>query len=104
MFSHLAIGASAVTILWLLVGCCRRRYLHLVWWQWALIGLGVAYGAFICEILVALIDEGSPRAAAVVGSVLALVGLIAGLVVWRAAFKGRLRGDSPKVTGSAHAD
>ena len=93
MLAHLVIGALAATAMWLLMGFSRRRRLHVAWWQWTLTAIGVAWAAFAAEIIVALVDEGSARAAAIVGGLAVGSAALWGLLVWRLVFRRRPSND-----------
>lgn len=75
--ADLLLGALAVAVRFFLSRYAGRRQLSVVRWQWALPVLNLACAVFAIEMILAFLEEGSPKAAIVVGSILGF-----GAVVW----------------------
>jgi len=81
--AELFIGGAAAAGFLLLVRYARDRGIPVAWWQWLLTVAAIAYGVLVVEIIVEFLREGTPKGAAVMGTVMGFVA-----VVW-AALLGR---------------
>lgn len=75
--ADLLLGAIAAATLFLLLQYAERRQLSVVWWQWALTVLNLVYAVFVIKVILSFLDEGMPKGAIVMGSILGF-----GAVVW----------------------
>jgi hypothetical protein len=83
MMASLLIGSVATAGFLFLLSYVRDKRLKLVWWGWPVVILGFLYGVFVLEVIAAFVEEGSPRAAVVMGSVLGFVAVVWGVLVAR---------------------
>ena len=60
--------------------------LTVTWWQWGLTFLGLLYGVFVLEVVVSFLREGTPKGAAVMGTLLGFVGVVWAVVLGRTVF------------------
>lgn len=86
--AELLIGAIAASSLWLLVRFTRTRSLRLAWWQWLLTVLGILYALFVVEVVVEFFREGTPKGAAVMGTMLGFVAVVWAVLLGRFVFAG----------------
>jgi hypothetical protein len=87
--AELIIGACAATGLVLLIRLARTRTLSVTWWQWGLTFLGLLYAVFVLEVVVSFLREGTPKGAAVMGTILGFVAVVWAVVLGRTVFSGR---------------
>lgn len=84
--AELIIGAGAAICLILLLRLARVRGLAVRWWQWVLTFLGLLYGVFVLEVVVSFLREGTPKGAAVMGTLLGFVAVVWAVVLGRTVF------------------
>ncbi len=87
--AELLIGAAAATGLWLLVRFARSHSLHVKWWQWLLTVLGILYTIFVAEVIIEFLREGTPKGAAVMGTMLGFFAVVWGVLLGRFVFGGK---------------
>ena len=75
--ADLLLGALAAATLFSLLQYAQRRRLSVVWWQWALTALNLVYTVFVIKVILSFLEEGMPKGAIVMGSILGF-----GAVVW----------------------
>jgi hypothetical protein len=85
--AELMIGALAASGFLLLVRFARVRGLSVSGWQWALSFLGFLYAVFVLEVVVSFLREGSPKGAAVMGTLLGFVAVLWAVLLGRFVFK-----------------
>jgi hypothetical protein len=95
--AELIIGGAAVAGFILLVQSARTRAVTVTWWQWGLTLLGFLYGVFVLEVVVSFLEEGTPKGAAVMGTLLGFVAAVWAVLLGRFVFRTR------QVDGSADA-
>lgn len=81
--ANFLIGAAATAAVLILVDYLRKQDVALTWWEWVLTVLGVAYAAFVLEVIVEFLQEGTPQGALVMGVILGLVAVIWGVLAAR---------------------
>jgi len=81
--ANFLIGAAATAAVLILVDYLRKQDAALTWWEWVLTVLGVAYAAFVLEVIVEFLREGTPQGALVMGLILGLVAVIWGVLAAR---------------------
>ena len=84
--AELMIGACAATGFVLLIRFARLRELTVQWWQWLLTFLGFLYAVFVLEVVVAFMREGTPKGAAVMGTLLGFFAVVWAVLLGRTAF------------------
>jgi hypothetical protein len=87
--AELIIGVGAATGFVLLMRFVRARALTLTWWQWGLTLLGFLYGVFVLEVVVSFLREGTPKGAAVMGTVLGFFAVVWAVILGRTVFSRR---------------
>ena len=87
--AELIIGGAAVAGFLLLVQSARTRALTVTWWQWGLTLVGFLYGVFVLEVVVSFLEEGTPKGAAVMGTILGFVAVVWGVLLGRFVFRSR---------------
>jgi len=87
--AELIIGGVAAAGFILLVQSARARALTVTWWQWGLTLLGFLYGVFVLEVVVSFLAEGTPKGAAVMGTILGFVAVVWGVLLSRFVFRSR---------------
>ncbi len=85
--AELIIGGIATGGFMLLVRSVRSRALAVTWWQWGLTVLGFFYGVFVLEVVVSFLEEGTPKGAAVMGTILGFVAVVWGILLGRFVFR-----------------
>jgi hypothetical protein len=104
--AELVIGAGAATGFLLLLRFSQARALSVAWWQWALTFLGFLYMIFVLEVVVGFLREGTPKGAAVMGTLLGFVGVVWAVILGRTVFFRKNRAESDRVgirEGESHA-
>ncbi len=81
--ANLLIGSIATAGFLFLLSYVRNKQLKIAWWGWLAIILGFLYGVFVLEVVAAFVEEGSARAAIVMGSVLGFVAVVWGVLLGR---------------------
>ena len=81
--ANLVIGSIATAGFLFLLSYVRNNRLKLAWWGWLAIIMGFIYGVFVLEVIASFVDEGSVRAAVVMGSVLGFVAVVWGVLLGR---------------------
>ena len=104
--AELFIGAGAATGLFLLHRYVKAHALVVTWWQWGLTFLWLLYGVFVLEVVVSFFREGTPKGAAVIGTLLGFVGVVWALVLGRTVFSRpspTSEGNGSETGGGAYA-
>jgi len=104
--AELFIGAGAATGFVFLMRLTRSRSLTVTWWQWGLTFLGFLYGVFVLEVVVSFLREGTPKGAAVMGTLLGFFGVVWAVILGRTVFSRPPGGDADQVhvgEGGRHA-
>jgi hypothetical protein len=84
--AELFIGAGAATGLIFLFRHARNRGLRPTWWQWGLTFLGFLYAVFVLEVVVSFLREGTPKGAAVMGTLLGFFAVVWAVILGRTVF------------------
>lgn len=84
--AELFVGAGAGAGLILLFRYARIRGLRPAWWQWGLTFLCFLYTVFVLEVVVSFLREGTPKGAAVMGTVLGFVAVVWAVILGRTVF------------------
>ena len=84
---HLAIGIICIALLFLLIRYTERKQIKVSKWQWLLSLLELAYIIFVLELIAGFIEEGSGRAALVMGSLFGLIAIIGIVLLGRFVFR-----------------
>ena len=103
--AELFIGAGAAAGFLLLLRMVRTRGITVTWWQWTLTFLGLLYGVFVLEVVVSFVREGTPKGAAVMGTLLGFFGVVWAVVLGRTVFSrspGSEEKSVPGVEGVGH--
>lgn len=87
--AEMVIGGIATAGFILLVHSARARALTVTWWQWGLTLLGFLYGVFVLEVVVSFLAEGTPKGAAVMGTILGFIAITWGVLLGRFVFRSR---------------
>ena len=85
--AELMIGGIAAAGFILLVQSARARALTVTWWQWGLTVLGFLYGVFVVEVVVSFLEEGTPKGAVVMGTILGFIAIVWGVLLGRFVFR-----------------
>lgn len=104
--AELIIGAGAATLFVLLMRLVRVRALTVTWWQWGLALLGLLYGVLVLEVVVSFLREGTPKGAAVMGTLLGFFAVVWAVILGRTVFSRRpnvSEGQTPTGEGGSHA-
>jgi hypothetical protein len=104
--AELIIGAGAATGFVLLTRFARARALTVTWWQWGLTLLGLLYGVLVLEVVVSFLREGTPKGAAVMGTLLGFFAVVWAVILGRTVFSRRPNlgeGQTPAGEGGSHA-
>ena len=70
----------------MLLSYVRRQGLKISPLGWAVTVLGFVYGIFVLEVITGFVEEGSPQAAVVMGSILGFVAVVWGVLLGRLVF------------------
>ena len=84
--AELLIGAGAAAGFLILIRFARFRELRIKWWQWLLTFFGLLYAVFVLEVVVSLLREGTPKGAAVMGTLLGFVAVVWAVLLGRMMF------------------
>ncbi len=84
--TNLAIGAIAAAGFSMLLSYARRQGLKISPLGWAVTVLGFVYGIFVLEVITGFVEEGSPQAAVVMGSILGFMAVIWAVLLGRLVF------------------
>ena len=106
VMAELIIGASGAVAFALLLRLVRTRGLKVTWWQWGLTFLGLLYTVFVVEVVVSFLQEGTPKGAAVMGTLMGFVAVVWAVLLGRFVFRraGGLPGPgSAEIKGGSHA-
>ena len=90
--AELLIGACAAAGFLLLVHFARSRALTVRWWQWGLTLLAFVYAVFVLEVVVSFLREGTPKGAAVMGTILGFFAMVWGSLLGRFVFRRKEAG------------
>jgi hypothetical protein len=85
--ADLLLGAMAAATLFLLLQYSQRRRLGVVWWQWALTVLNLAYAVFVVKVTLSFLEEGMPKGAIVMGSILGFAAVVWAVLLLRFVFR-----------------
>ena len=88
---ELVLGAVAAVAFLLLVQYAKTNALPVRWWQWLLTVLGLLYTVFVAEVVVAFLREGTPKGAAVMGTILGFVAIVWAVLLARFAFSKEVK-------------
>ena len=88
---ELVMGAVAAVAFLLLVQYTKSNALSVRWWQWGLTVLGFLYTVFVAQVVVAFLREGTPKGAAVTGTILGFVVVLWAVLLARFAFAKGVR-------------
>jgi len=80
---HILFGVVCTTILFYLIHFSSKRETPLKIWHWVLIVIELAYILFVLELIAGFIEEGSAKAAVVMGSIFGLLAIIGAVLIWR---------------------
>lgn len=83
---HIIIGGLVTAGFLLLVDYSRKRALCVAWWQWILTISMFLYTTFVLEVIVSFLDEGSARAALVMGVIFGFFAVVWGVLLARFVF------------------
>lgn len=81
--ANFLIGAAAAAAVLILVDYLRKQEAVLAWWEWLLTVLGVIYAAFVLEVIVEFLQEGTTQGALVMGVILGLAAVVWGVLAAR---------------------
>ena len=104
--AELIIGAGAATAFLVLLRLVRTRGLSVTWWQWGLTVSGLLYTVLVLEVVVSFMREGTPKGAAVMGTLMGFVAVVWAVLLGRFVFRraGGLPGPgSAEIKGGSHA-
>lgn len=87
--AELIIGGSAVAVLVWLNRFARKNGLRPAWWQWVLTYLGLLYVVLVLEVIVSFLREGTPKGAAVMGTIMGFVAVVWAVILARTVFNRR---------------
>jgi len=87
--AELIIGGVAATGFILLTRFSQTRALKVAWWQWGLTLLGFLYCVLVLEVVVSFLREGTPKGAAVMGTLMGFVAVVWGVLLGRLVFRKR---------------
>jgi len=103
--AELFIGSGAAIGFVLLLRLARVRAIVVSWWQWGLTFLGILYIVFVLEVVVSFLREGTPKGAAVMGTLMGFVAVVWAVVLGRAVFFRPLHGVEDRAsTGEGGSD
>ena len=91
--AELFVGAAVAVGLYVIIQYANNRRLGVRWWQWLLTILGFLYLAFVLEVIVSFLREGSPKAATVNGAILGFVAVVWAVLLGRLVFTKRAVGE-----------
>ncbi len=80
---HILFGIICATILFLLIHFSSRMKTPIKSWQWVIIVLELFYILFVLELIAGFLEEGSAKAAVVMGSIFGLLAIIGAVLIWR---------------------
>jgi hypothetical protein len=83
---ELVLGAVAAATFLVLVQYAKSNALRVRWWQWVLTGLGFLYAVFVVEVVLEFLREGTPKGAAVMGTILGFIAVVWAVLLARFAF------------------
>jgi hypothetical protein len=85
---ELLVGAAAASGFILLTRYARDREIPVTRWQWGLTVLGFLFWVFVFEVILSFLREGSPKGAAVMGTILGFIGVVWAVLLFRLVFAG----------------
>jgi len=88
---HLIIGAVTMAGLLLVYSYSRKKDRTVKWWQWLLTILAFAYGVFTLEVIVSFLEEGVPKGALVLGTILGFIAVVWAFLLARFVFIRRTK-------------
>jgi len=83
---HLLIGIFCTSLLFLLIRYSEQKQLKITRWQWILTLAEIAYLLFVLELIAGFIEEGSWKAALVMGSIFGFIAIIGAVLLGRFVF------------------
>ena len=104
--AELCIGAGAATGIVLLLRFAKTHALTVTWWQWGLTFLGLLYGVFVLEVVVSFLREGTPKGAAVMGTLMGFFAVVWAVILGRTVFSrtsGQSADQVPAGEGNSYA-
>jgi hypothetical protein len=84
--ADLLLGALAAATLFLLMQYVRYRQLPVSWWQWTLAVLNIFYAIFVAKVILSFLEEGMPKGAIVMGSILGFAAVVWAVLLFRFVF------------------
>ena len=87
--AELSVGAVVAVGLYAVIHYAAGKNLAVKWWQWLLTIIGFLYLAFVLEVIVSFLREGSPKAAMVNGAILGFVAVVWAVLLGRFVFARR---------------
>jgi len=88
---HLIIGAVTMAGLLLVYSYSRKKDRTVKWWQWLLTILAFAYGVFTLEVIVSFLEEGVPKGALVLGTILGFIAVVWAFLLARFVFSRKAK-------------
>jgi len=83
---HILIGCLCTSVISYLIYYANKKHIKLKVWQWFIVIIEVLYIAFVLELIAGFIEEGSGRAALVMGLIFGLLALIGAVLIMRFIF------------------
>jgi hypothetical protein len=87
--AEMFVGACAATGFVLLLRHARLQGLTLSWWKWVITFLAFLYAVFVLEVVISFLREGTPKGAAVMGTLLGFIAVVWAVVLGRTFFSSR---------------
>ena len=83
---HILIGVLCTSLLLFLIHFAKKRSVEVKIWQWLIVLIEILYIAFVLELIVGFLEEGSGRAALVMGFIFGMLALIGSVLLARFVF------------------
>jgi F0F1-type ATP synthase membrane subunit a len=83
---HLFIGILCASFFYFLVRYTQRKEIVISKWQWLLTLVEISYLIFVFELIASFIEEGSPKAALVMGTIFGFIAIIGAVLLGRFVF------------------
>jgi len=87
--AHIVIGALLTATFIFLVLHARKKQMRISWWQWMLTILELVYTGFVLEVIISFLDEGTERAALVMGLILGFIAIVWAVLLGRFVFANK---------------
>jgi hypothetical protein len=102
--AELFIGAGVASGFLFLVRAANERGIRITPGQWIFTLLGFLYCVFVLEVVVSFLREGTPKGAAVMGTVMGFVAVVWAVLLVRNIFSRSVSGtEAPGMGGGSHA-